>query len=106
MQFSIKIEGNHSEWYIVMHDKGHFLHINNGPDMYGMDYTYQAFDKTGISWEFEQQYFSIQVTLRNVTYIEDKNNLCNVDRKVRSGVIFTCGVGFRSMTATFVLIFC
>ncbi len=69
-------------WYALIHDRGHFLHINNGPEMYGLDYTFTSFEKRPPGSPMEQQYFAVQVLMTNVTYLSDENMLCDPDAQV------------------------
>ena len=83
LALGLYVTGNETaNWYIIIHDKGHFLHINNGPEMYGLDYTYQAFDATALKEINQSQYFALQVALSDVTYIKDEYTLCNEEKQV------------------------
>ena len=50
--------------------------------MYGMDYTFQAFDHTVVGAPNMSQYFALQVAMNDVTYIKDEYSLCSEEKKV------------------------
>ncbi len=69
-------------WYLMMHDRGHFLHINSGPGMYGSDYMYQTYDGSG--GKIELQYWALQVAMHNVSYKKDEFTKCEDQKREES----------------------
>ncbi len=68
-----------SRWDVLIHERGHFLHVVGGSGMYGQTYTYKIFDVQKEANTTLQKYYVYRMTKTAVTYLADKFTPCDED---------------------------
>ncbi len=82
----------YKRWDMMVHERGHYLHVQGGTGMYGMTHEFKIFESVGDENKTQEQYFTYEMVKTNVTYLADVNTLCNESNPVTTGYgnINTC----------------
>ncbi len=73
-----------SVWNVGIHDRGHFIHLNTGPYVFGIDYSYMRFPSDPY---IDYVYRVIELSKDEVRYLPDDRSKCEPKtRRVDLGI--------------------